>query len=813
MPSLMRKGGFAACKGKAPLAAVRGSNPSPSGAKPEAKKPDKAKKEKDEVSARNLSRSQDLPFDATRPADGPHALIATQVGVLKDRLAKGHRLNDAELAQLEMAAVARWNQLQREDDEEMERQREAEAEKERQREQRLAKELKDLRSAAAADRANLERAGVAVADELRELRELRDAALRDRASLENSVANELRELRDMRDNAAREAQRRAALSANELAEDQALMSSIYDGEEPQADSLQAARGSPPHRGSAVDVDSELPSALQAPATAMGIMAAREFASREHCNPSACSDAMTAVTATTGTNDGIASYTPPKPRLKKKPAAVKKPPSPLDPATALRMAAFDEYIIEQSRKAERRGDAPPPRALLESGWEELAGPLRQRYEREAALKLQRAGVPVVVNPMGGAPATGAIDEPATGKARVDFGRTPKKPDPSAPPKRKRPPPPMMPAGSVVADALALFALLALLALLVTRTYLCTPPGASFMPEWLPDQLRGGATGKGDGGRRLFEVPQVPDASVVVTDASEALEDAEAALAAATLKAKRAAREYHAALVADLGASCAHMEAWGEAGTGLLHVSALLVAIIVTLTLIGQLWGRAARAIAERSTRVAEDPKQPLLPTAEGEAEVSFAPWSSLACAELFMAAYAATLFADPSSSKQKGGGGLFGADEESHPARATRWLLGSTGSAAHMLVLVCCGMLLLAASRRGVQILWWRRAHHEWLYPPQPKPTAKPVASKVAPADKAPASVTGMARLGRQGGTPLKPGARPKSPPPRRRLFPARCLCWPFGGVELGGSKEESKKGPNGSLPKKAPSMASKRSMV
>ena len=105
MPSLMRKGGFAACKGKAPLAAVRGSNPSPSGAKPEAKKPDKAKKEKDEVSARNLSRSQDLPFNATRPADGPHALIATQVGVLKDRLAKGHRLNDAELAQLPQPAT------------------------------------------------------------------------------------------------------------------------------------------------------------------------------------------------------------------------------------------------------------------------------------------------------------------------------------------------------------------------------------------------------------------------------------------------------------------------------------------------------------------------------------------------------------------------------------------------------------------------------------------------------------------------------------------------------------------------------------
>ena len=82
-----------------------------------------------------------------------------QVDQLKDRLAKGHRLNDQELAQLELAAVARWNQLSREDDEETEALRQAEAEKEREREERLKKELKDLRSAAAVDRANLEKAG------------------------------------------------------------------------------------------------------------------------------------------------------------------------------------------------------------------------------------------------------------------------------------------------------------------------------------------------------------------------------------------------------------------------------------------------------------------------------------------------------------------------------------------------------------------------------------------------------------------------------------------------------------------------------
>ena len=147
-----------------------------------------------------------------------------EVAILKERLAKGHRLTDAELAQLEVAAVARWNQLQREDDEEAERLRQAEAEKERKRDQQLQKELADLRKAAAADRANLERAGAAVADELRELRELRDAAIADRASLEASVSQELKELRAMRDSAERERQRKLQVHAQETA----LLGSIYD---------------------------------------------------------------------------------------------------------------------------------------------------------------------------------------------------------------------------------------------------------------------------------------------------------------------------------------------------------------------------------------------------------------------------------------------------------------------------------------------------------------------------------------------------------------------------------------------------------
>ena len=66
MPSLLRKGGFAPVRGKSPAPAARGKT-SPGEAKVDKKA---EKKEKDEVV------------------------------VLKDRLAKGHRLNDQELAQV-----------------------------------------------------------------------------------------------------------------------------------------------------------------------------------------------------------------------------------------------------------------------------------------------------------------------------------------------------------------------------------------------------------------------------------------------------------------------------------------------------------------------------------------------------------------------------------------------------------------------------------------------------------------------------------------------------------------------------------------
>ena len=111
-------------------------------------------------------------------------IILDEVAVLKDRLAKGARLSDQELATLELAAVARWTQLEREDNEHAERKRQQESERRRQeeaeKESKLQSDLEKARQAAAADRANLAMASSQVADELRELRELRDAALRDR---------------------------------------------------------------------------------------------------------------------------------------------------------------------------------------------------------------------------------------------------------------------------------------------------------------------------------------------------------------------------------------------------------------------------------------------------------------------------------------------------------------------------------------------------------------------------------------------------------------------------------------------------------
>ena len=120
---------------------------------------------------------------------------------LKERLSRGERLSDAQLAKLELAAVARWSQLEREDDEALERKRQEEAERERLRDVKLQKELEDLRHAAAKDRAHLAVASSAVADELRELRAQREATLQERQELEEAVKSELAQLHEIKSRA------------------------------------------------------------------------------------------------------------------------------------------------------------------------------------------------------------------------------------------------------------------------------------------------------------------------------------------------------------------------------------------------------------------------------------------------------------------------------------------------------------------------------------------------------------------------------------------------------------------------------------
>ena len=792
MPSLLsRKGGFAipGTRGKSPAPAKKG------GASPPDAKVDKVqkkeRKEKDEVT------------------------------VLKDRLAKGHRLNDQELAQLELAAVARWNQLQREDDEELDRQREAEREKEQQREQRLNKELKELRTAAAADRAHLERAGAAVADELRGLREMRDAAAADRLNLESSVASELAELRAMRDQAAREQARRAALSASELEEESFLLSSIYD--DAGAGYASASYSEAPKSSAMVPTEDTATadasaSSSAAPPVAPQVAAAAAGEAARQADSAAYEISVT-TSADNMTTPAKKRAVAPKRKPKQQPAAAPA----MDYETMLRMTAFEDWASEQMRKAEKKGDAPPPRGQLEGMWGEVAAPIRGRYEKEAALKLQRAGVAGVdagdqkakAGAAGAAAAPG--DEPPApngNRARVDFGRTPKKPDQPVMRKAKRPPPPPRPAGSVIADWMTLITLVALAALLVTRSYVCLP--ADF--EWsdlLPTALLpAGILTRG--GRQLWptaEEPAAAPAPATANTAANAIATVEAVLADDMREARAAASAYRAALSTELSVSCGHVAFWQEPGSGLLHVSALLVACLLVITLTRQLVARCSHALAKRG----EEAKMPLLPVAaaspggsqppiaaEGGGVVelpSFAPWSALACAELFIASYAARLFmpAQPHTTARAA------SDTEVTLAGVWLWVGGGpVTTAAHASVLVCVALLLLAAARRGMQMWWWGREYNAWLYPPAAKPPSAPKAApKVNPAEKAAAATAAEeeARRGKRGAgrTPAKTPTAGKTSS-KKQLFPMRWLCPCFGGGAAPAAPQGKEDGRRGGLP-------------
>ena len=785
MPSLLsRKGGFAMPgKGKTPEPAKSDVPKGKGGASLADAKADKQRKverkDKDEVTA------------------------------LKDRLAKGHRLNDTELAQLELAAVARWNQLQREDDEEIERQREAEREKEELREQRLNQELKELRSAAAADRANLERAGAAVADELRELRELRDAAAADRAMLETSVADELTELRAMRVQAAREQARRDALSAEELALENQMLTSIYNDTRARSSSPPAQRGETPARAIQVASASPVPTMTNmsnAPAdcgSTLPVPYVAAAAAGEAARGRGCSNEPDTTSSENTMNTNL--HTPPK-----KPAAKKKAPAPaMDYETMVRLAAFDDWAAEQTRKTEKKGFLPLSRAQLEAQWMDIAGPIRARYEREAAQKLQRAGFDSgdaaglkpgqcsrsMANPMA---ASMHDDDPAASggksRARVDFGRTPKKPD--APPRKRRGLPPDHPTNSLWADVLSLTALSAIASLLITRSWLCrTDDFFDSLSGFVPSRFAGARMR-----RQLWGEKE--------TTGSAALK---ATIIEDYTKASAAAVKYGGVLASELSASCGQMTSWSEPGSGLLHLVTLLVAITLFVTLLRHLHTRIGSALAARAQRV-DGMKKPLLPVDANASDglatelpaMSYAPWTSVACAELLVASYSARLFVSTAAADA-------GYDDGGTITLAAMWVWvggGSSSSAAHTFVIVCSGALLFAAGRRGMQMFWYGRAYKAWMNAPTPKPlSALKPPPKVAPAERA---------------IPVPPkrgaGRQPAKAPPIKapqKSFLARCLPCLDGGAPTPAPKEEAQAGRCGvSAAKKGPvGRGSAKSMV
>ena len=765
-----------------------------------------------------------------------------EVNQLKERLSKGHRLNDQELAQLEMAAVARWNQLQREDEEEAERQRELEAEKERKREQRLQKELVELRQAAAADRANLERAGAAVADELRELRELRDAAAADRANLESSVAAELRELRELRDTAERDRQRKLAAQQAAQQQEQLLLSSIYDADAPSTPggggsfaatpTLVAPRGPSPPRGAAasgyVDVEEadieaggrrkpSSPEQKQAPAAASSPpkdaspdnkKASRFGLSRgkkKLPKPPPQQQNGPAGPGTAGAS-GAQQQQPPPPPAPPPPVD----PTTLDPETRLRLMAFEEYATEMTRKAELAGEGPPHKVILEDGWTAAPRAMQMRFERIASQKLKKMLAVEAAIAAGGDPSETfvhcAANEGAGARGRsVDFGRMRHQPE-KPPPKRKKVVLPPAPTGSALADALSLLALLCLLALLATRTWVCAPTDRGWRLALskaangdLSFALGGvgvggaGADVNGKGRWLLAQQQQQQQPGIDLAERAQAVADKAGEMAeVAAERAQAASSRYASALSAELSSSCGDASVWAQQGRGMMHGVACLIAIVTLVTLFRQLLSRC------RAGRAAAADKAPLLPVAapapaspggapasaapSSAAEALFAaPWTSLACAELFLAAYAASDLLSP-----RGGKATSYLDTSSHVGKVwtsesiAQSLLGAP-TATHLFVLGCALLLLLAATRRALQVFLWHRAVAAALAPPPPPPPKPAPAGPKTPKAKTAAELLAEEKdAKRRGGRGAAAGAKtPSKEGTKRQLFASVSCCAPL----------------------------------
>lgn len=383
-------------------------------------------------------------------------------------------------------------------------------------------------------------------------------------------------------------------------------------------------------------------------------------------------------------------------------------------------------------------------------------------------------PVASGAEGGAPAS---------RARVDFSRCARPPLEKSRRTRRPPPPPL---GSGLADLLSLLSLCALCALLFTRAYRCE--GASWR-AWLTSMtsatklaLSHGFGGDGAARRQLgAQRGARPGAETtdgfarVLSEAGDGLSSRlPPAFRSALAEAQRMEVRYEHALLAELDGSCGTRMVWDEQGSGLLHASALLV---VALTFVVLLRQSLARVAGKRPGPASSDGAQrPLLPVSSlpsrasgGAVESSsaaeglpLAPWTSLALAELFLAAYTTRLFVTS-------GGGDEGAGVW-WESGAAKWVLG-TITPAHAFVLICAAALVLAATRRALQIWCWHRQVAEALaQPPVPKVQASPKTQ--------PSGQTADKTRERGGRTVGKQGAAHVKAPPKKRLFPARCVWCP-----------------------------------
>ena len=750
---------------------------SPTSKKKEAATPAKASTSKPLKSSKASSAVLDAKMGPAAAPEKKKNSAEDEVNVLKDRLAKGHRLNDAELAQLELAAVARWNQLQREEDEEYQRQRELEQQREQQREQRLAQELQELRKAAAADRANLERAGKAVAEELKELRVMKEAAAADRENLEAAMAQELSELREMREQQKREHRR----APSPEKEERAAAMLYADDDEPQP--AYGREYAPPTA-----------QALPPPKKGKGAATFAPAIEEGYCSPrgSVCPGTSVAGPSSAGSEDSGVPAAPPPSVPPSRGALLPPPPPPKKRAPApkkervfeelsaeeqLQKTAFEEYAEEKTRIAMRGTDGLPSRAMLHEGWENLPNGSRLRYEKAAAAKLKAAELErerAAKNPFVEVEyaAPGAPSEPRsefTAKARVDFGAK----SPPKKPVRRRLPEPPRPEGSACADLLTLVALLLLLVVLGSWTASCAPPMTTVLSSLAPSGTSAEVLATAHGRRELawakFPPPSAPIAHSSSSSSSSMDDSFEARWAAVKLSMKSFEKEVEL----ELSSSCTTPFAV-EPGTTLLHLVALVVALVTLWTLLCHLGTRLCGGgsgieyapLVETDLEAGEaSPPAPVVAAA-----ASFAPWTSLAAAELFIAGYGARWFAEPPPVRGTSvGAGLPTSMLENWPTDSWAVRLLGSPSAAHSLTLVAAALLLLAAGRRAFQIWWWHREvaaarRGDVIKPPAPK-LAAPKAAALAPADKA-------AEKGRsQRGAAVKPAAaKPgaaKPPPPSR----------------------------------------------